>query len=369
MNYESETTSIENFIKLNVKNLPRKKYDKFRDKEQLETEAKCKRKFSENKNSFALKNGYHARFATNGLEDTLEHYFSTMDASRTWLCYWSVHTLRILKADIPNPHQIFSFLKHCYNQETGGFGGGPQQLSHLAPTYSATCCLIELDLPEIQTFFNEIRPSVEKFLKNMLQKDGSFLMHRNGETDTRAAFCAVSVAKNLDIDIDFSRTIDWLVSCQSYEGGISGVPGAEAHGGYTFCAVAALKLLNSLDAIDVKKCARWLSFRQMDIEGGFNGRTNKLVDACYSFWQGGAYLIVSKHLGVETGLTNETALCGYTLAGCQSRGGGLIDKPGKGPDYYHTCYGLSGYALTSYSENDRLEKIDELHNICKKFIK
>ena len=90
MNYESETISIENFIKLNVKDLPRKKYDKFRDKEQLETEAKCKRKFLENKNNFALKNGYHARFATNGLEDTLEHYFSTMDASRTWLCYWSV---------------------------------------------------------------------------------------------------------------------------------------------------------------------------------------------------------------------------------------------------------------------------------------
>ncbi len=23
------------------------------------------------------------------------------------------------------------------------------------------------------------------------------------------------------------------------------------------------------------------------MEGGFNGRTNKLVDGCYSFWQGG----------------------------------------------------------------------------------
>lgn len=27
----------------------------------------------------------------------------------------------------------------------------------------------------------------------------------------------------------------------------------------------------------------------MKFEGGFQGRTNKLVDGCYSFWQGGAF--------------------------------------------------------------------------------
>lgn len=27
----------------------------------------------------------------------------------------------------------------------------------------------------------------------------------------------------------------------------------------------------------------------MKLEGGFQGRTNKLVDGCYSFWQGGAF--------------------------------------------------------------------------------
>ncbi len=29
--------------------------------------------------------------------------------------------------------------------------------------------------------------------------------------------------------------------------------------------------------------------RQLAYEGGFQGRTNKLVDACYSFWQGGLF--------------------------------------------------------------------------------
>ena len=32
--------------------------------------------------------------------------------------------------------------------------------------------------------------------------------------------------------------------------------------------------------------------RQMKYEGGFQGRTNKLVDGCYSFWQGGAFPII-----------------------------------------------------------------------------
>lgn len=32
--------------------------------------------------------------------------------------------------------------------------------------------------------------------------------------------------------------------------------------------------------------------KQMKFEGGFQGRTNKLVDGCYSFWQGGAFPII-----------------------------------------------------------------------------
>ena len=28
--------------------------------------------------------------------------------------------------------------------------------------------------------------------------------------------------------------------------------------------------------------------------------------------------------------------------------GGIIDKPGKGRDYYHTCYGLSGLSVSQY---------------------
>ena len=36
---------------------------------------------------------------------------------------------------------------------------------------------------------------------------------------------------------------EWLARCQTFEGGISGAPGNEAHGGYAFCALACLCIL------------------------------------------------------------------------------------------------------------------------------
>lgn len=43
----------------------------------------------------------------------------------------------------------------------------------------------------------------------------------------------------------------------------------EAHGGYTFCAVAALILLKRIRLIDEDSLLRWLTHRQMSVEGGF----------------------------------------------------------------------------------------------------
>jgi prenyltransferase beta subunit len=31
----------------------------------------------------------------------------------------------------------------------------------------------------------------------------------------------------------------------------------------------------------------------MSVEGGFQGRTNKLVDSCYSFWQGSLFSLLT----------------------------------------------------------------------------
>ena len=58
-------------------------------------------------------------------------------------------------------------------------------------------------------------------------------------------------------------------------------------GGSTFCALASLVLMDCLDSSfatkELEQVKRWCLFRQMS---GFQGRPNKPVDTCYSFWVG-----------------------------------------------------------------------------------
>lgn len=83
---------------------------------------------------------------------------------------------------------------------------------------------------------------------------------------------------------------------QRYDYGVSQHFEMESHGGTTYCAIAALCLtdqLNILSHKEVEKVKRWLVLRQ-DVQdgGGFNGRPNKPVDTCYSFWIGAALKIL-----------------------------------------------------------------------------
>ena len=57
--------------------------------------------------------------------------------------------------------------------------------------------------------------------------------------------------------------------CQTYEGGFGGVPGMEAHGGYSFCGLAALMLMGKGHLCDTASLLRWAANRQMRLEGGF----------------------------------------------------------------------------------------------------
>lgn len=85
----------------------------------------------------------------------------------------------------------------------------------------------------------------------------------------------------------------------------------------------------------------------MRFEGGFQGRTNKLVDGCYSFWQAAILPITQalisqgytdeKHL-MRTSFINREALQEYVLMCCQKPNGGLIDKPGKWVLFYEFNY-------------------------------
>ena len=76
----------------------------------------------------------------------------------------------------------------------------------------------------------------------------------------------------------------------------------------------------------------------MSMEGGFQGRTAKLADGCYSFWMG-ATLAILKAQGYSnesclfkgSSLFSEEALSNFILICCQepTGSGGLLDKPGE----------------------------------------
>lgn len=72
---------------------------------------------------------------------------------------------------------------------------------------------------------------------------------------------------------------------------------------------------------------QWVTSRQMRFEGGFQGRCNKLVDGCYSFWQAGLLPLLHRALHAQgestlpLGLEEEppglslTQRCGLELKG------------------------------------------------------
>jgi len=76
----------------------------------------------------------------------------------------------------------------------------------------------------------------------------------------------------------------------------------------------------------------WLSQRQVDKLGGFNGRTNKLIDSCYSFWIGAVFNIVNDYFEGRVSfedklLYDQLDLQKYLIQACQTNEGGMIDKP------------------------------------------
>ena len=108
--------------------------------------------------------------------------------------------------------------------------------------------------------------------------------------------------------------------------------------------------------VNVEAILRWVTLKQMEHEGGFQGRTNKLVDSCYSFWQWSIPAILlmgtqehmsalDRHALKGRLLMNQERLQQYILQCCQQTNGGLRDKPGKSRDNYHTCYALSGLSV------------------------
>ena len=333
-------------------------------------------------NEIKLLKEQHISYLTDALNTQLPSGFVTLDSSKPWILYWIGHALSLLGHTLNSEtsSRIVNTLAHMQSPH-GGFCGGSGQIAHCAPTYAAVLCLCTIGTEEALAIID--RSTLYNFFMRMKDKKNcGFRMHEDGEIDTRGTYTVLSVSRILNIITPelIQGVGEYILSCQTYEGGFGGEPGNEAHGGYNFCSLAGLLIIGDINQCNLPAQERWLQRRQMRLEGGFQGRTNKLVDSCYSFWQGAAFAIVNicksggndfeevrrKNISPNNvdeinfiqpaiddtcgELTyNQKALQKYILHCAQHYGdgasGGMRDKPGKSRDFYHSCYALSGLSV------------------------
>ena len=355
---------------------------------------------------------------TKKLITSLPGGYSSLDSGFPWFTYWITNIILMCKDSYDLSYdmkiQFVQVLKELQHED-GGFRGSPRGYAHLIATYAAIMSIANLGIPEAYDIVDI--PKMKNFLLKMknnnfdidkkpsyIDKNGVYLItrdnegdflsyhtafpgtfqnHINGESDLRSTYCAMTTASVLNLinwndltnDPLTKGVVENIKNCQTFEGGLGPEPYCEAHGGYSYCGIATLVLLNKLYEIDVNSFVRWLVSRQMIKEGGFNGRTNKLVDSCYSFWQGSIFNLLymaDKNLSNDMELLyDQLSLQAYIVFACQNtHTGGLVDKPGKYPDLFHTNYATAGLALSQECQiencnvvlNSDLDKIFEKVN-------
>ncbi|KAI5189605.1 protein farnesyltransferase subunit beta [Nematocida sp. AWRm77] len=279
-----------------------------------------------------------------------------------WLSSWFANAFFVLLGKEKFCHELengmLTKLQDIGDQivslQTTGICGGEGLLPNLGSTYAGLVFLKAIGrMEEID------KKKVVMFIESMKTETG-FRMHEDGEVDLRSLYCALasysllfssSLTENTQMNplslpegaSLFSCAEDLIQKAQTYEGAFGSAPGEEAHGGYTYCALASLKILEK-PVPNQALLQEWLTDRQNRFSKGFNGRTNKLVDACYNFWVGACF----KMLGHTKYFPED--LITYTLSNCQAKEGGLKSSMQASPDVYHTAYALLGLYILEGTE-------------------
>ncbi|GAM17726.1 hypothetical protein SAMD00019534_009010, partial [Acytostelium subglobosum LB1] len=231
-----------------------------------------------------------------------------------------------------------NFLGQPFNCSDCNFTPLACDFSSLANTYTSLALLRILgdDMSRVN------RDAITRSIAAQQLPDGSFVgTPQAGESDMRHLFAAC-VSSFLMSDwrgVNKDAAVQYIHNSQTYEYGFAQVPGQEAHGGSTYCALASLALMGRLDELRNRdRLIQWLANKQLT---GFCGRTNKDADTCYSFWVGGSLSI----LGELHNVIDKTLLSGFVLSAQHHVVGGIAKVPGNTPDLLHSYMSLSGLSL------------------------
>lgn len=109
--------------------------------------------------------------------------FVMADASRPWSLYWALNGMALLGEDVSTYRKgLVATAKHLQN-ESGGFGGGFGQQSHLATTYALVLALAIVGGEDSYEVID--RRAMWKWLSSLKQPNGGFSMSLGGEVDVR----------------------------------------------------------------------------------------------------------------------------------------------------------------------------------------
>ncbi|KAE8741270.1 hypothetical protein FOCC_FOCC013192 [Frankliniella occidentalis] len=311
----------------------------------------------------------HARYFLR-LLNILPSHASNYDSTRLLLCFFAVSGLDLLDAlDQLTPEKkehIREWVYHLLIQAKEsdgddevarwGFQGAstlilppatgvidnsePYACGHVSMTYTGLGTLLILgdDLSRVN------RKVVAAGVRACQQSDGSFCATLAGsECDMRFVYSAAAVCYILQdwSGMDVGLTTNYIMQSLSYDNAFAQGPGLESHGGHTFCAVASLSLMGTLHTMlstrQLDGLRRWCMMRQ---ESGFNGRPNKPVDTCYSFWVGATLKILDCY-----DLINKSENRSFTLATQDNITGGFAKWTSTDVEPLHTYFALAGLSL------------------------
>lgn len=285
-----------------------------------------------------------------------------------WSPTYVLFVLRVLGYDKDHSDEFSEICEktRLYMERRKAFRGGISGLTydnpHLVSNYSAIMTLALIGTDSAYEVID--RAAMYEALLALKYEDGSFRTTLGMEHDIRATYTALLIADTLNIlTPELTKDVDkYVLSCARYDGGFGPNPGIESHGGYVHTAVGIMKILGLLDQLDLNSLIRWISMRQMEFSGGFNGRTNKLVDSCYSWWVGSAARAISDHLHIPP-FWNEEGITQYTLKSAQVLSGGFKDHAPSSEDPFHTFYGLAGLCVAGYLKDHNTQLLPQVDTL------
>ncbi|XP_070543035.1 geranylgeranyl transferase type-1 subunit beta-like [Ptychodera flava] len=303
-----------------------------------------------------------AFFALSGLD--LLNALDTIEEEKQDIINW-IYSLQVL----PDKDDRGKNLSKCgfrgsstiglpYNESRDPSSAVNYDCGHIAMTYTGLASLLILgdDLSRVD------KEAILEGLKVLQLKDGSFFATPEGsENDMRFVYCASCICYILNdwSFINRDLAIKYIQDSVSYEYGIAQGPGLEGHGGPTFCGVASLVLMGNLETVftskQLERIKRWCMLRQ---QSGFQGRPNKPVDTCYSFWVGATIKLLNAYEMVD--FPNNR---GYILSTQDETTGGFSKWPDCHPDALHSYFGICGLSLM---EEPGLQPIHPALNISQR---